>query len=338
MTPLPMPDAIVAHAETDEGHVLPVIDVTHPLFALADDPESLAVSAEAYRDSEQRGARIPAFVTRLMLRLAARRSLLIRALVHPHAGYLDGLSTYILKLGAHNLPSPFNSDIDRRLAATPQVVAMRLRLQQTARLIAEGLEPHLDAAPGAPLHLLNIGGGPAIDSLNALTLLKQVRPEATARPITVHVLDLDTAGPRFGAAALEALRTADGPLAGMDVTFSHDTYDWNAAAALDGFVRQAAADGAILAASSEGALFEYGSDDAIVANLKALHAGGTGVKLAVGSVTRADRFRRRTIMTGGFNLVPRGIDGFAPLAKQGGFDIARIEAAPISDQVLLRPR
>jgi hypothetical protein len=35
-------------------------------------------------------------------------------------------------------------------------------------------------------------------------------------------------------------------------------------------------------------------------------------------------------------LVPRGIAGFAPLAAQAGFCIAKIESALLSDQVLLR--
>jgi hypothetical protein len=92
----------------------------------------------------------------------------------------------------------------------------------------------------------------------------------------------------------------------------------------------------MIAASTEGALFEYGRDQAIVANLQALRANGSGVSVVAGSVTRADETRRRMIAQTGFKLVPRGIAGFAPLIAQAGFRIAKVESAQLSDQVLLR--
>ena len=112
----------------------------------------------------------------------------------------------------------------------------------------------------------------------------------------------------------------------------HHPYDWNDTAALESLIAQQS--GAIIAASSEGALFEYGSDAAIVANLKALRAGARRV---AGSVTGADEARRRTIAQTRFKLIPRGIEGFAPLAQAAGFRIAGVETAHISDQVLLHP-
>jgi hypothetical protein len=304
---------------------------------LADDSSALAGLFDAYDETERRHARVPTFITRLMLRLGARRSALLRALVRPDADFLDGLTTYVLKLGAENLPPPFDGDVDRRVAASPHVVAVRLRLQQTAKLMAEGMAQGLAAAPTAPLHIVNIGGGPAIDSLNALILLKRSRADLLARRITLQVLDMDAMGPQFGANALRALSAEGGPLAGIDVTFSPEIYDWNEPARLEELIHAAASRGAFIAASSEGALFEYGSDDAIVGNLKALHGHGSGARLVVGSVTRADRVRRRTIAVSRFKLVPRGVEGFAPLARRGGFSIERVEATPISDQVLLRP-
>jgi hypothetical protein len=38
----------------------------------------------------------------------------------------------------------------------------------------------------------------------------------------------------------------------------------------------------------------------------------------------------------GLKLIPRGIDGFAPLAAKARFRIAKAEHAMFSDQVLLR--
>jgi hypothetical protein len=56
-----------------------------------------------------------------------------------------------------------------------------------------------------------------------------------------------------------------------------------------------------------------------------------------GSVTRSDEVRRRMIDMTGLRLIPRGLEGFAPLAARAEFAIAKVEPAWLSDQVLLRP-
>jgi hypothetical protein len=98
---------------------------------------------------------------------------------------------------------------------------LRLRTQQVARLIADGVAAELAKAVAAPLHLINIAGGPAIDSLNALILLNKREASLLRRPIVIHVLDLDDAGPFFGNNALTALKADSGPLAGLDAVFDH---------------------------------------------------------------------------------------------------------------------
>jgi hypothetical protein len=333
----PVPQSDLVYAMTDDGLRLSVIDVTLPNFALPDDPQSLAALSDAFRETERRYSRLPRFVTRFLMRRAARRSRLLSDIVNPEAGFLAGLTTYIMKLGAENLPSPFDSNIDRRVVSSAQVRAVRLRLQQTVKLMAEGLKVLLQADPTAPLVLINIGGGPAIDSINALILLSRSQRRLLQRPVAIHVLDIESAGPHFGAAALAALSAAGQALAGLYITFAYESYDWNAPAGLEDLVRRASASGAVVAVSSEGALFEYGSDNAIVANLEALHNGGLGARLVAGSVTSADPVRRRAIDSSRFKLVPRGLDGFRPLAERGGFRIVRSEATPLGDQVLLCP-
>jgi hypothetical protein len=300
-----------------------------------DDPDSLGKLLDAAREEERRNRRIPKFIMRWMLKSAAKRSLLLQALFGGTAPFVDGMTTYVMKLGAANLVPPYDSPMDRRAAASPQLTLLRLRTQQVARLIAEGLATELAKAAVAPLHLINIAGGPAIDSLNALIILARAHGDLLQRQIVVHVFDLDEAGPFFGANALAALLANDAPLAGLDIAFDHRRYDWNEPAPLGALVGELRAAGAIIAASSEGGLFEYGGDDAIVANLEALQAGN--VKLIAGSVTRSDEARRHTIAASRFKLIPRGLEGFAPLAARAGYRIARAETAQLSDQVLLRP-
>jgi hypothetical protein len=330
-----MPDERVT-ATTREGYDLPVIDVTSPRFAVPDGPEAARLH-DAFVASERRRRFIPPFIMRMMLRSAARRSRLIRALFNTDAGFLDGLSTYVMKLGADNLVPPYDGPVDRRLAASPHVGLLRLRMQQTARLVADGLVAELERAGSAALNLINIGGGPALDSINALILLNRARPDLLRRPIVIHVLDAAEDGPFFGANALAALKQEGRPLHGRDVAWAHRGYDWNEPAALAQLVRDLTSAGGLIAASSEGALFEYGSDAAIIGNLTALRRSGTGARLVAGSVTPADDVRRRMIAETGFKLVPRGVAGFAPLAARAGFRIAKVEHALISDQVLLRP-
>ena len=316
-----------------EGRRLPVIDITHPAFRLDDSPQAIAALQTANAAALQKQGRMPRFVMRLMMRLAARKSLLLKALFNPDGDVLPGLTTYVLKLGVENLVSPYDTPIDRRLAASELVVSMRLRLQQTATLLADGLTPDLEARPGAPLDLVNIGGGPAIDSLNALILLKKRAPALLTRPIAIHVLDPDSAGPAFGANALAALAAPGGPLHELGVQLFHVPYDWTDAAPLRKLIETLA--GRIVAASSEGALFEYAGDDDVIANLRALKAGGA--VLAVGSVTRGDPETRRLLGGGRFALKPRGLERFGDLARTAGFDIVQTRPALISDQVLLRP-
>ncbi|MCX5540054.1 hypothetical protein M3A49_11210 [Paraburkholderia sp. CNPSo 3076] len=130
---------------------------------------------------------------------------------------------------------------------------MRLRLQQVAHLQTRALVSELDADGTAPLHLINLAGGTAIDTLNTLILLNQLRRQAlAARNITISVLDIDLNGRQFGAAALRALCAHGSALEGLRVKFVHYPYDWNEPACLAGIVENAIMSGAIVAASSEG--------------------------------------------------------------------------------------
>jgi hypothetical protein len=322
-------------AATRAGQMMPVIDITDPRFAVPDDPDSLSHLFKRAHEEERRRRRPPKFILRWMLRRAAKRSLLIRTLFEGDTTFLDGITTYVMKLGPANLPPPYDSPMDRRVAASPHMTLLRLRIQQVAMLVADGVAAELEHAKSAPLHLINIAGGPAIDSVNTLIVLRRRNDDLLQRPIAIHVLDPDDAGPFFGRNALAALTESDGPLAGLDIGFHHRRYDWDRSATLETLLRELNASAAVIAASTEGGLFEYGSDAAVVANLTALHSGR--VICVAGSVTSSDERHRRRITESRFKLIPRGIEGFAPLAERGGYKIARAETAQLSDQVLLVP-
>jgi hypothetical protein len=329
-------DHPIVFATTADGLTLPVIDVTHPAFAIPDDPASLAARHDAFLAWDRGNRRMPTILTRLLMRLAALRSPLLRKIMSSENGYLDSISTYIVKLGADHLPPGFDGPLDRKVAAAPHMVLVRLRMQQIARLLAEALLAPLGEAPNAPLHLVNLAGGPALDSINALIVMARAHTTLIRRPIAIDVFDAQQDGPAFGARALLALTAPAGPLHGLEVQFRHHAYDWNDTAPLERLLAGLATCGAIIAASSEGGLFEYGTDGAIVANLTAL--ARAGVPIVAGSVTSSSAMRKRMIAQAGFRLFPRGLQGFVPLAERSGYAVAESRPAIISDQVLLRPR
>lgn len=322
----------VAVARTAEGFELPVLDVTHPRFALPEDEVNYARLLDELLATERRNRRVPRFIMRWMLKSAAKQSRIVRAMFGSDADFLDGLSTYVMKLGPDNLLPPYDTPMDRRFLAAPHATSMRLRTQQVAGLLAHHLAGELAQAESRPLHLINIAGGPAIDSLNALILLARDAPRLLDRHVVIHVLDRDEAGPFFGANALAALKADGARLHGLDIAFERIAYDWNETTKLRQLLDEMRADDAIMVASSEGGLFEYGSDEAIVANFEALR----GVTCVAGSVTRSADQRRDVTGADRFKVIPRGLDVFGRLASRAGFVVAESRPVIFSDQVLLR--
>ena len=94
----------VVFATTADGLRLPVIDVTHPAFAVPDDPASLAARRDAFLAWDRRNRRMPRIVMRLLTRLGTRRSPLLRMILASENEYLDSISTYVIKLGPDHLP------------------------------------------------------------------------------------------------------------------------------------------------------------------------------------------------------------------------------------------
>lgn len=321
----------VYYAEA-EGRELPIVDVTNPEFALSVGPAEQQQLVEAYSRSQWRYRILPRWLRRKLFDQMAKRSILARALRTPNATYLSGLSTYLFKLGPNNLGTITTDPLDRRFAEAPPILSIRLRLQDVAQLLAEFLEPELARNPGKPLYLLNIAGGPTMDSINAIILLKRSHPEQLAgRRIVIQVLDLDTAGPAFGARALAALSVPGAPLDGLQIEFRHRHYDWTRPEELAPVLDEVRAENAVWAASSEGGLFDYGSDADVIANLKRL----ADAHVVVGSVTRADALMQAMQRDSTMPLVMRGHAAFAKLAAQAGWKVSRVIERIISDQVAL---
>jgi len=329
----------ICYAVTDDGLELPVINVTNPAFEIALDETELNAQLEQFLHDAKGPANIPPLLRGLMFAYMRSQSVLMRGLMGADGTFLSGMNTYLLKLGADNLNKNFFSEIDRRIAESPASTFARLRLQDISRLLAENLALPLRANKKATLHLLNIGGGPAIDSINALMVLqKEHSGLLDGRPIFIHSLDLDNAGPNFGARALKALQSESAPLHGLDIRFEHIPYNWSDPISLRNYLKSL--DGqSICAASSEGALFEYGSDEDVSGNLRALFDVTLPDTVVAGSVTRADELGLKLNGHGlGHRaaLQFRGLEAFTALALHTGWKVAKSIDRPLSHDVLLK--
>jgi len=323
----------VCYALTDDGLELPVIDVTHPAFLVKATEEELSRLLEQSVSSTRAFRKMPGVARWLVTRLVLGQGVLTRGISRANGSYLSGLATYLLKLGPDNLGDGWAKKIDRTVSATLPAVAARLRLQDMARLLAEGLVAWLSAAPERPLLFLNIAGGPAADSFNALLLLQRDHPGLLAgRRIVGRVLDLDEPGPRFGARAVEALSADGKALHGLDVRFEHVSYDWGRPEDLKKVLD---VDDGIIACSSEGGLFEYGTDDEVVGNLRELRERSPERTMVVGSVTRVDEPARTLHEAGGAALRLRGLPAFERLAGAAGWKLAECVDGPLSHNVCL---
>jgi hypothetical protein len=320
----------IVYAKNEEGEDLAVIDVTNPAFAIAPSDAELAALAEQYiREAGQQRV-IPE-----ALREALRKSMLGRGLISTTETYLDGISTYLLKLGPENLGKGA-TPIDLRIAASFPAFTTRLRLQDMARLLADGLAGSMAAENGRPVCLVNIAGGPASDSWNALIQLRD-KPAVLleGREITLAVLDLDERGPAFGARAVAALCIPAAPLGGLRVEFSHFRYDWSDVGQLRDALEEMQASEAVCGVSSEGGLFEYGSDEEIVSNLRVLYGGTPRDAIVVGSVTRDGEPVRASLATTRFLTRPRTREAFLALAEAGGWKTQEVIERPFSFNVRL---
>jgi hypothetical protein len=324
----------VCYAVTRDGIELPVVDVTHPAFALDVSDSKQRALVQEFMNQGIPFASCPAPLRNLLLRVLLRGSVLAEGIQKAQGGFMAGLHTYLLKLGPDMLGSAYAKPIDRKIAAALPAMSVRLRLQDVAHLMAETLLPTLEAEPQRDLQFLNIAGGPAVDTLNALILLTRQSPGILARrSVTITVLDIDDTGPAFGQAALESLAAEGQPLQPFPIRFRHVPYDWSRPETLEHVLQEAQMRRALVICSSEGGLFEYGSDEEISANLAMLRF--PEVLAIVGSVTRADDPIMRLRQTSTAATRPRGLAVFRDLAAKGCWHVARAIERPFSDQVVL---
>ncbi len=323
----------VLYVSTEDDLDLPVIDVTHPAFALGLSPEDLDA---AHEQQVQQMRSQPEVTPQILERFHG--SVIGRALVASAGGVLGAIPTYYLKVGLQGICASAHP-IDRAIAGSPAATLVRQRLQDMARLLADGLKPRLVEQPDANILLTCLAGGAAAETWNTLLYLKQESaPLIAARAVAVRVLDMDASAPEFGGKAMSALCEAGNPLGEIPVSWEYHPYDWAKAEELAAYLEAWEARKLVCAVSSEGGLFEYGSDEEIVANLKAIDAGTGPGTVVVGSVTRDCESVRRTLERGGMALRPRALEEFRGLADGAGWELDAVLERPGTFNVRLGKR
>jgi hypothetical protein len=264
-----------------------------------------------------------------------RQSRLGAGLAAAAGSFLSGLTTYLLKLGPDNLGDGFQ-EIDRRIAASFPAFMTRVRVQDVARLLADGIAG-LPSPDRRQLLFLNIAGGPGADSWNALIQLRATQPDRLVdRRIGIAILDIDPHGPAFGARAIEALQQPGAPLHGVEARLRHLPYAWSQAAErLPSLLTDLGAPAAACAVSSEGGLFQYGSDADIIANLAAVHAATPADAFVVGTVTSDDESARLAQDASQIPTRPLSVDTVRQLVERAGWSLIDVIDRPFSYAIRL---
>ncbi len=319
----------VCYAVTDDGIELPVIDITNPAFAENASQEKLATLSDDFLNFQKSPA--------VFRRFFSSRSIAMRGLDSASGKFLGGMTTYVAKLGPDILGKGYAGLIDRKVAGAIGSVSFRIRLRDIAHLIADELAPMLAARKDSSVHMLNIGGGPALDSLNALILIQKEHPELLGgRRICIHVLDLDRVGPGFGSRAVTALLAEGAPLHSLEITLNQVVYDWAHVSELQKEVGLIDPDDVVIG-SSEGALFEYGSNEIITENLRVLMESTPASFVMIGSIVRDENIPRWIQSTSKMALRTFKLDIFRTLVGNIGWVIGRvIDGNPIYQIISLK--
>jgi hypothetical protein len=122
---------------TRDGVELPVVDVTHPAFAISiTDSEQMTLVEKFLHDGIPL-AKLPKPLRELALRFLLRQSVLAQGIDQARGSFMSGMQTYLLKLGPGMLGGAYTKPIDRQIASALPSFCVRLRLQDRAELIAD---------------------------------------------------------------------------------------------------------------------------------------------------------------------------------------------------------
>jgi hypothetical protein len=277
----------ISYAFTENGIELPVLDITHPFFLRSINEEKLdEMLNEIKQKGEERAEsfnKIPAFI----MNFIAKRSYIMAGfmLKDTEDTFLSGMSTLMMKFGPELIGKGRRKYFDRLGSKAFGAILLRMRVRDVCKLHADTLETQLIKEKDKNLCFINIAGGAACDSINALiTVLKKDPSLLKNREIEINVFDIDRFGPSFARNCVESLKSSDNYFSGLNISFNHIYYNWNDTLGLKDFLIKRKE--WLIIASSEGGLFEYASDEDIISNLNILYDNSSKNMKIVGSAIR----------------------------------------------------
>jgi hypothetical protein len=277
----------ISYAFTENGIELPVLDITHPLFFRSINEEKLdKMLKEIKQKGEERAEsfdKIPTFIKNFM----AKRSYIMAGfmLKDSEDTFLSGLSTLMMKFGPGLIGKGKRKFLDRLGSKAFGAILLRMRVRDICKLHADILENQLIKEKDKNLCFINIAGGAACDSINALiTVFKKDPSLLKNREIEINVFDIDRFGPTFAKNCVESLKSKDNYFNGLNISFNHIYYNWNDTTVLNDFLLKRKE--WLNISSSEGGLFEYASDEDIIKNLNVLYDNSQKNMKIVGSAIR----------------------------------------------------
>jgi hypothetical protein len=320
----------LSYAFTLNGVELPVLDITHPLFISSIDEVNLK---EMIRKSEKTADKtadkfinMPVHIKKFL----AKRSFIMSELLQENGdnAFLTGLSTLMLKLGPGLIGKGRKRFLDRLSSKGIGGIVLRMRVRDISKCLAKAMIPLLTKSEGKNICFINIAGGAASDSINALFLIQQENPALLEnRKIEINVLDIDTYGPAFADRCITALKAPGNRFNDLNISFRHIHYDWNSTGALAELLSERK--GWLQVCSSEGGLFEYCSDEVIIRNLNALYSNSDENIIIAGSLLHdikkvdAGIIAALKISTA---IKPRflGVDGLKSIIEKNKWDLESI--------------
>jgi len=261
----------LVYAFTDNGIKLPVLDITHPQFLSSIDEDRLdEVSKTSFQKMLDLGE-MSDTQKKIYHDQLTKSYIYGRVFMRdPADNFLNGMSTYVYKLGPNLIKGSGERDLDRSLSMGIGGLAVRMRIRDLCRMQADVLIPQLESWPDKDLCFVNIAGGAASDSINTLILIvKENLSLLKNRKIEINLLDIDTICPHFAKTSIEALKAQGHYFHGLDIAFNHIPYHWKDTNGLLWLLSDKKE--TIVMCASEGGLFEYGVDEDIIQNLNVLH-------------------------------------------------------------------
>jgi hypothetical protein len=321
----------LSYAFTSDGVELPVLDITHPLFNSCTDDRVLKKMIPYVEKNGEKNAekfnRIPLFIKKYLAdRSFAMSELLLKG---GENSFASGITTLMMKLGPDLIGKGKKRFWDRQVNKGFGALLIRMRVRDISIIQADATVPLLIRNPGKSLCFINIAGGAASDSINALFLIQKENPELLKnRKTEINVLDIDTFGPSFAEKSIDILKSPGRKFHDLDISFRHIHYDWNNSGKLAELLSERRE--WLQVCSSEGGLFEYCSDEVILNNLNTIYAHSGDEIIIAGSLVHdiktvdAGMIGALKIST---NIKPRflGIEGLKRLSKPVGWKVESIK-------------